>query len=157
VINDVSNASNEVFEQLWQHFAQPRHWRLYDDVPIALNELRRRGFRLGIASNFDARLHNISSGLSALAACEAVFVSSEVGYTKPHPRFFIAVQNRLGAAPSQIVLVGDDHSADFHGATAAGWRAILLDRSGELPRPGIRTLAELSVEQPSRLLYHPPA
>jgi len=152
VIDDVGDATNQVFEQLWQHFAQPRHWRLFDDASPALRELRRRGFRLGIASNFDARLHYIVEGMPDLAACEAVIVSSEVGYTKPDPRFFTVVQNQLGATPSQMALVGDDLVADIQGATAAGWRAILLDRSGALAKPCIRTLAELSVEQPSRLL-----
>jgi putative hydrolase of the HAD superfamily len=152
VIDDVPDATNDVFEQLWQHFAQPRHWRLFEDVSSALRELRRRGFRLGIASNFDARLHQIVQGLPDLAACEAVFVSSEVGYTKPDPRFFAAVQNQLGVTPSQTALVGDDAIADINGATAAGWRAILLDRGGAAANPCIRTLAELSVEQPSPLL-----
>jgi putative hydrolase of the HAD superfamily len=157
VISDVGDATNEVFEYLWQHFAQPRHWRLFDDVRPALSELRRRGFHLGIASNFDGRLHHIVQNLPELVACDAVFVSSEIGYTKPDPRFFAAVKNQLGATPSQIALVGDDFVADIQGSTAAGWRAILLDRSGTSSMPAIRTLAELSVEQPSRLLYHPPA
>src|SRR5687767_12237594 len=48
VIDDVGDAKNKVFERLWQHFAQPRHWRLFDDVSTALLDLHRRGFRLGI-------------------------------------------------------------------------------------------------------------
>ena len=157
VIDDVPDGANNVFEQLWQHFAQPRHWRLFADVAPALDELRRRGFRLGIASNFDARLHNIVRGLPELVVCEVVFVSSEVGFTKPDPRFFAAVANQLRATPQQIALVGDDLVADIQGATAAGWQAILLDRDGASAQPCIRTLAELSVEQPTRLLYPPPA
>jgi putative hydrolase of the HAD superfamily len=157
VIDDLGDATNEVFERLWQHFAQPRHWRLFDDVSPTLRDLRRRGFRLGIASNFDARLLAIIHGLPELSACEAVFVSSKVGYTKPDPRFFAAAESQLGATPSQIALVGDDLEADIQGATAAGWRAILLDRSGTSAMPCIPTLAELSVEQPTRLHYHPPA
>ena len=127
VIDDVENG-DELFDQLWRHFAEPRHWRAYDDVPSACEALRGRGFHLGIASNFDGRLHAIVAAHPALAACEAVFVSSEIGYAKPDPRFFAAVQGRLGVSPAEIVLIGDDEVSDVAGATAAGWRAAYLDR-----------------------------
>jgi putative hydrolase of the HAD superfamily len=151
VIDDIGDASDEAFEQLWNHFAQPQHWRLYHDVQQALGNLSRRGYLLGIASNFDGRLHSIVQGLPVLALCKSVFVSSEIGYIKPDRRFFAAVEQQLGARPSQIALIGDDLAADFQGATSAGWQAILLDRSGAAARPAIQTLAELSVEPPSRL------
>jgi putative hydrolase of the HAD superfamily len=128
VFDDVPDASGPLFEQLWQHFAEPQHWRLYDDVAPALDALRRRGVRLGIASNFDRRFRAIAAGHSPLAACEHIFLSSEVGYSKPDPRFFAAVERELDSPPDQIVLVGDDARADFAGANAAGWQAVLIDR-----------------------------
>jgi putative hydrolase of the HAD superfamily len=127
VIDDVANG-DELFEQLWRHFAEPRHWRVYDNVPSACEVLRSRGFRVGIASNFDGRLHAIVAAHAALAACEAVFVSSEIGYAKPDPRFFATIQEQLRASPAEIVLIGDDEINDVAGATAAGWRAAYLDR-----------------------------
>src|SRR4051794_36428646 len=53
VIDDVPEAGEAIFEQLWRHFAQPESWRLYEDVPAALDMLAQRGYQLGIASNFD--------------------------------------------------------------------------------------------------------
>jgi putative hydrolase of the HAD superfamily len=145
VIDDVPENEKDLFEELWSHFAAPEHWRLYDDVPPALSNLRQAGFELGIASNFDARLNGIVTGHQALAVCEAVFVSSEVGYTKPDARFFQEVERRLQVRAAQIALVGDDEMADVQGALAAGWRAIRLDRYGEVTRSeAICTLAELS-------------
>jgi len=142
VLSDLPLHVDAVFEQLWQHFAEARHWRLFDDVGAALDRLRRRHFRIGIASNFDGRLKNIVGGQSALAACEAVFVSSEIGYSKPDPRFFRTVQQQLGVGPEQIALVGDDEVCDVQAAIAVGWRAIHLDRkSGK--EGAIRCLAEL--------------
>jgi putative hydrolase of the HAD superfamily len=141
VMVDVPHKRDEIFEKLWRHFAQPQHWRLYDDVANALTVLSRR-FHIGIASNFDARLKQIVSGHPPLAACEAVFVSSEIGYTKQDSRFFQAVEKQLGVAPAEIALVGDDEVSDVQGATAAGWRPIRLDRDGS-SASAIRTLAEL--------------
>ena len=114
VIDDV-DSSDELFEQLWQHFAEPQHWQLYDDVRQHSERLRSHGFRLGIASNFDSRLGPIVAAHPVLAACEAVFVSSAIGYAKPDPRFFAAVQQRLGVSPAEIVLVGDDDVNDIQG------------------------------------------
>lgn len=144
VISDVADAREAIYEHLWEHFARPQHWRLYDDVAETLSELRRRGFQLGIASNFDARLTGIVEGHLALKPCEAVFVSSKVGYTKPDARFFRAIEKRLGIDPAQIALVGDDEVSDVQGATAAGWRAVRLDRDSTKPNSGtIHSLAEL--------------
>jgi FMN phosphatase YigB (HAD superfamily) len=95
-----------------------------------LPALHARGYLLGIASNFDGRLHGIVRGLPDLAACERTFVSSEIGWTKPDPRFFAAVQERLAAQPHEILLVGDDWEADILGARAAGWQAAFLAREG---------------------------
>ena len=106
--------------------------------------LRQRGYRLGIASNFDARLRRVVSGNTTISALEQIFVSSEIGYVKPDPRFFAAVQQRLGAAPEQIMLVGDDELNDIAGAAAAGWRNVLLSRDARCNLPGaIRSLREL--------------
>lgn len=148
VIDDIDATDGDsLFQQLWMHFAQPRHWRLYDDVPAALSELAARGYRLGIASNFDGRLKQIISGHAPLRSCEAVFVSSEVGFAKPDPRFFSAVTSQLGVAADQVLLVGDDEVNDTLGGRAAGWQAVQLDRGCSVPVARVistlRSLAEL--------------
>jgi putative hydrolase of the HAD superfamily len=143
VLDDVTEGSEVLFEFLWQHFAQPQHWRTFDDV-AALAELRTRGYRIGIASNFDDRLIRIAAAFPALAICEAVFVSSNVGFTKPDRRFFRAIEEQLAANPTRIALVGDDEISDVQGATEAGWRAVRLDRRGSISSPeAIRSLVEL--------------
>lgn len=143
VIDDVTEGHEALFETLWQHFAQPQHWRTFDDVE-ALDELRLRGYRIGIASNFDDRLIRIAAAQPSLAACELIFVSSNVGFTKPDGRFFRTIEERIGVNPSQIALVGDDEISDVQGATQAGWKAGRLDRSGSISSPEtIRSIAEL--------------
>jgi putative hydrolase of the HAD superfamily len=128
-IDDVcSDHQESLFQELWNHFAQPDHWRVYDDVPPALAELSARGCRLGIASNFDQRLAAIVAGHPSLAPCERVFVSSELGATKPSLAFFRAIEQRLSAEPTEIALIGDDPINDIEGARAAGWTAIYVER-----------------------------
>jgi len=146
VFDDVPDRCGELFEQLWQHFADPQHWRLFDDVAPVLKQLHGRGHKLGIASNFDGRLRQIVAGHPPLAACQPIFVSSEVGFTKPDPRFFAAIAQQLAAAPAEILLIGDDETADVVAARAAGWRARLLCRNNntfhEDPLPSLHPLLE---------------
>ncbi len=143
VFDDVEKGSDALFERLWEHFAAPHHWRTFDDVTV-LGELATRGFKIGIASNFDGRLKGILAGHPVLAGCTEVFVSSEIGYTKPDARFFREIERCLGVPASRIALVGDDEIADVAGATAAGWRAVRLEWNGERAKPGtIWSLAEL--------------
>jgi putative hydrolase of the HAD superfamily len=142
-IVDIPHRLDAVFEELWHHFAQPRHWRLYDDVPGAVSELARRGFQLGIASNFDRRLIEIVQGHPPLSVFTAVFPASAVGYTKPTPAFFREIEKRLGVPPEQVALVGDDEASDAQGAIAAGWRAVRLNRSGTATVGEICSLTEL--------------
>lgn len=56
-----------------------------------------------------------------------VFISEEVGYTKPDVRFFDAVMRGLGAVgPKEIFFVGDSPSADIAGGNAAGMITCLV-------------------------------
>jgi putative hydrolase of the HAD superfamily len=127
VLTELSPA-DEAFERLWRHFAQPVSWRVFDDVSPTFSDLASRGLCVGIASNFDNRLHGIVHGVPALSACTRTFVSSEIGYSKPDPRFFAAVAAQLGLPAEEIMLVGDDRVNDYEGALAAGWQAVLVER-----------------------------
>ena len=119
VFDDVRDDADELFESLWQHFAAPGNWRIYDDVAV-LAELAARGYRVGIASNFDGRLQEIVREQPLLTVCEKVFVSSSVGFSKPASRFFRTIEATLGVEAGRIALVGDDRVNDVEGAQAAG-------------------------------------
>lgn len=145
VFPEVQNR-DALFECLWLHFADGRHWRLHDDVLPAWERLQSAGVRIAIGSNFDERLPGLCGSMPALSAAEQVFVSSQLGWRKPHVEFFRAIERALGLAGSQIVLVGDDFENDYQGALNAGWRAVLVDREGRRPEMPhvVRTLSELS-------------
>lgn len=133
-----------LFERLWHHFAQPAHWRLFDDVADCWRKLQQRGLTLGVASNFDQRLHNICRSLPPLDRCDHYFVSSQIGFRKPAHQFFRAIERATCLEPPQLMLVGDDWQTDYLAATAAGWHAVHLDRAASAATASsIRTLAEL--------------
>jgi putative hydrolase of the HAD superfamily len=133
---------DELFDELWSWFGRPSAWRLYDDVAGAWSELSSRGYQLGVASNFDARLHGVLAGHPPLSDCRHVFVSSEIGHAKPARAFYESVAVRLGARGEEILLVGDDVENDVLAPRQAGWQTVLLsrDQAGE---GGLKSLHEL--------------
>ena len=145
VFADLSlSAADAALDRLWQHFAEPTHWRLYDDVATVWSELSARGYTLGIASNFDDRLERICAALPPLDQCRHLFISSRIGFPKPSPWFFRAVEQSLNMRPDEILLVGDDHTNDVLGATESGWQVQWLQR-GQMREPGvIGSLTELA-------------
>jgi putative hydrolase of the HAD superfamily len=133
-----------LFERLWDHFARPENWRVFDDVADCWRRLSDRGIAIGTASNFDRRLVTICRGLPPLDRCRHVFVSSQIGFRKPAVQFFRAIEQAVKLAPQQLMLVGDDWEADYLAAGAAGWHAVHVDRISNLLAGGtIRSLSEL--------------
>jgi putative hydrolase of the HAD superfamily len=97
---------------------------------VVLEGLAARGYRLGVASNYDSRLRPVVEGLPALRPLRELVISSEVGWRKPAPEFFAALRERVGLPRAHILLVGDDRVNDYDGARACGMPAVLLDPRG---------------------------
>ena len=120
----------DFFPALYERFAQPDAWRIYDDVLPALDELATVGIRLAVISNWDERLHPLLERLKLRGFFEVVIVSCEVGFAKPSPVIFQMALRRLGLPTGAVLHVGDSRREDTEGARAAGLRAWHLDRGG---------------------------
>ena len=116
------------FDELFEYFATPSAWLLYPESIETLDMLKQRGLRLAVISNFDSRLLKILSGLEVGANFGEIFVSSAVGYAKPHPAIFNAALARFDLEPNQALHVGDSRTHDLEGAKNAGVKALLIDR-----------------------------
>ncbi len=127
VFVDVAD-SGSLFAELWDHFAQPKHWSVYDDVQDAWQELETRHLVIAIGSNFDDRLREIASRLTPLHRAQPLLISSQLGFAKPALEFFRAAERRLGLAPHELLMVGDDPTNDYLGASQAGWHSLHLRR-----------------------------
>jgi putative hydrolase of the HAD superfamily len=121
---------DRVFHSLWAHFGRPEAWRVFDDVFPALRGLKQRGVTLGVASNFDERLHSVLAGHDELQAMlDLVIASSTIGWRKPNAGFFTAIGERLGLPLADILYVGDDPNHDVAAARACGMNALQVDRT----------------------------
>lgn len=135
VFNELPN-SNQLFEELWEHFRLPQHWRLYDDAAQCWDRLRKQGCLIGLASNFDSRLIQLCDSIPLLKTADFVFQSAGVGYRKPSLDFYRTVERELqnlaacpDAGARKIYMVGDDLVNDCIGPNRAGWSGFWLNRS----------------------------
>jgi FMN phosphatase YigB (HAD superfamily) len=96
---------------------------LYEDARPCVEELRRRGYRLGLAGN---------SGKGAYDAIELdvdfVASSADWGVEKPSPEFFVRVVEASGCRPEQIAYVGDRVDNDVVPSKVGGLHAVHVRR-----------------------------
>ena len=112
---------------LFDQFADPQLWRVYDDVPPQLQAWRKQGLRLAVVSNFDQRLHGLLAGLELTPWIEQVVVSSRAGAAKPSAQPFQHALEALDLSAEQVWHVGDSPE-DAAGAAAAGIRCLIVQR-----------------------------
>jgi putative hydrolase of the HAD superfamily len=117
-----------VAERMFARHAERNLWgNVRERTAETLDELRRRGYRLGVISNADGRAEEALEAVGLRAHFELVIDSGLVGIDKPDPRIFRLAAERMGVEPSQAVYVGDIYEIDVRGARAAGMEAILVD------------------------------
>jgi putative hydrolase of the HAD superfamily len=146
VLDDVNDPEG-CFEELYEHFAVPGNWSCSPDTREVLATLDKRGYFLGLASNYDRRLRRVVAGLAELRPIRQVVISSEVGWRKPAQEFYAALCASVAFSSDQVLLVGDDLVNDYEGAQAAGCPALLIDPTaitGE-GQNSIKRLSELTL------------
>ena len=99
---------------------------LYPDARPCLAELRRLGFRVGIAANQPDRATEILSTVGV--ELDLVATSAAWGVGKPSPAFFARIAAELALPPEAIAYVGDRVDNDVIPAAAAGMIAIFIRR-----------------------------
>jgi len=112
-----------------------RSWstlRPFDDVEAMLAALRARGYRLGVLTNVDDDLFEITH--RSFATPFNLFVTAERvrGY-KPEPWLFRGFERLTGVERGDWVHVGSDWYHDIAPAQALGVPRVWLDREGIAP------------------------
>ncbi len=117
---------------LWEyHRLFPLCSSLYTETPAVLEEVRRRGYRIGIITNGNPLLQNRKLDVTGLRLdTDVAMISGDEGIHKPHPELFRRAAARLCVAPESCVYVGDHPVNDIQGATSAGMKAIFLNTRG---------------------------
>ena len=130
---DVHPGEYEVILEKLRAGSANRVIEAYDESAEVLRDLRARGLRLVICSNWDWDLREAIEEAGLTDAFDAVVSSAWVGARKPHPRIYADALAAAGVAPSEALFVGDTWGPDVEGPLAAGIRAVYLRRDGHWP------------------------
>lgn len=97
-----------------------------------LKRIREAGLKIAVVTNFDhtPAAHRLLDRRGIAPYVDAVLVSEEEGYRKPSPRLFLRAAERLGAAPGEVLFVGDTFEADVAGPQGVGMPCAWLNRRG---------------------------
>jgi len=137
----------EIVEASVDQGLHTRQLTWYPDAEETLLRLKGLGYRLGLICNTHWRfLPERRRGLQPFF--DAITLSYEHGYMKPHPSIFHATTRELGVKPAKCLHVGDNPFTDIHGARQAGMRAAYVKR-GELEAE-----ADITVNRVSEILRY---
>jgi putative hydrolase of the HAD superfamily len=139
---DASPSSGTFFGELYDRFAEPDAWHLFEDVLPVLDALASREIKLAVISNWDERIRGLLRALKLDRYFDAFAISCEVGFPKPSPVIFHHAAEKLGLPPGSILHIGDSLELDIDGARAAGFQALQIHRRTD-PAVIMHSLAEL--------------
>jgi REG-2-like HAD superfamily hydrolase len=126
---EVPGQEDEIADRMHQILARTRpRYTPYPEAPGVLEELRRRGLRLAVVSNWEPDLPEVLEQVGLRDYFDAVVASALVGAAKPDPRIFQVALDAVAVRPEEAVHVGDSYEADVRGARAAGVYPVLIDR-----------------------------
>lgn len=105
---------------------------LFDDTASACEKLAK-SYRLSIITNGLAHVQHGRISKSGIADYfSEIFISEEIGYSKPSIHFFEAVEKALPDFEKNYALViGDSLTGDIEGANRFGMDCVLMDRKNQ--------------------------
>lgn len=110
---------------IYERILQPEGWVPYADAHEVVEELERRGVRVGLISNVGFDIRPILRGHGFHGLARSPTLSYELGVIKPDPRIFEAALAALGSEASETLMVGDHPEVD-RGGEALGIRTLIL-------------------------------
>lgn len=98
---------------------------------LLVSQLKRRGLKVGVASNSIRQTVQLMMAKSALIDMMDVLLSNEdVARAKPDPEIYELAARRLGIAPADILVV-EDHPVGAQAAHAAGCQVLKVESADE--------------------------
>ncbi|MEU9116654.1 HAD-IA family hydrolase [Streptomyces sp. NPDC048483] len=146
----------ELYDALYDRTMTADAWSPYPDAAEVLARLRESGIRTGVLSNIGWDLRPVLRAHGLDRYIDRYVLSYEHGIQKPDPKLFAIACDALGLPPSDVLMVGDDRTADG-GATALGCAYLPVDHLPVDRRPdGLRPVLGLVGQsaEPERRTSH---
>ena len=123
-------AFEELSARLFERFEDATTFVLYPGARALLAALRARGLKVGLVSNWSARLPRLLAALELADSFDFVLGSAALRLEKPDAELFRTAVRRAGAPPERCLHAGDQLDRDARGALSAGIAAVLVDHAG---------------------------
>lgn len=131
--SDVHAGEYEVILEKLRAGTANRAMEAYDEVPEVLRELRDRGLRIVICSNWDWDLAEAVDESKLTELVDVMVSSAWVGARKPHPRIYAHALDEAGVDAAATRFAGDTWGPDVEGPLAVGMQPAYLRREGHWP------------------------
>jgi len=116
------------------HDTKFRELAPYADVPPLLAALREAGVQTGVVTHgWTAKQAEklVRLGLLEFFDPEAIFISDQVGISKPNPKLYAHVLRELGREPEEVMYVGDNPTHDVRPPQSLGMIAVWARRGAK--------------------------
>jgi HAD superfamily hydrolase (TIGR01549 family) len=118
-------------------------YSMYPETLPVLQELKNRGYRLGVVANWEPSLHRFVREFELESFFRTVVPAAEVGLRKPDPYIFHQALRQVGVEAREAMHVGPFLREDVNGATQAGVLPVWLNRTGITTGHDVLTVTDL--------------
>ncbi|WP_163539947.1 HAD family hydrolase [Gracilibacillus sp. YIM 98692] len=125
---DMSYEEAVTFQEVY--LRQQQQITLFPEWKDLLDKFVKDGLQLAILTNGELK-HQMMKvkqlGISKWIAEENIFVSGDIGHSKPNPIVFYHVEEKLHLEKDSTLYIGDSYENDIIGAKQVGWKAIWMN------------------------------
>jgi len=121
------------------HDTKFRQLEPFPDVYPLFEALKAAGIRVGILTHGWTTKQAekiVRLGLLDYVHPEAVFISDQIGISKPNPKLYAQALTDLGLSPDEVMYVGDSPEHDIAPPQALGMIAVWSKRAAKRPLEG---------------------
>lgn len=93
--------------------------------------LKKHNVKLALATNGYKSTKRIIKHFGLSKYFDHILISCDVGISKPDPKLYHLIAQRLSLKPEEILCVGDSYSTDIIGAKKVGCGAAIIDRKNK--------------------------
>jgi len=118
------------------HDTKFRELTPFEDAIPLLVDLRKTGLRIGIITHgrtLKQAEKIVRLGLVSHFDADAIFISEQVGISKPNPKLYRTALERLALDPARAMYVGDNPKHDIVPVQSLGMIAVFAARSSKYP------------------------
>tara|TARA_R110000824_G_scaffold400651_2_gene608701 strand:- start:11588 stop:12277 length:690 start_codon:yes stop_codon:yes gene_type:complete len=107
-----------------------KEWILHDGAIETIKQLKKLGYTIGVASNFESSLKTkLASKLGIVKYLDFLEVSQCIGLEKPDIKFYEYVIKNNNLKPETTLYIGDSYVLDYLPGQEAGFNCCLYDKN----------------------------